>query len=291
MRFVVIGDSKGKDNGINEHILRKILKRTRRLTPPPEFIILCGDSVAGSQDDEIFVSQLEGLRELIYGYHPNILIIPAVGNHEVISQYKDDRLEKVFTKTYHDFTPDDFLKDYNKTVFFRDFDDTRLIVLNPFHCGFIHRIGSDQLDWLERTASVDKKIKILFIHSPAFPTGAHHGRCLDSYPEERDIFWRIIDRCRVSLVFSGHEHNYSRRVIDVSFGGGKKGFSHSIFQVITGGGGERLKGTYKDMEGVIVPPICEYHFVVADTDSGLISISAISTKGKKLDYFEINPHK
>ena len=94
-----------------------------------------------------------------------------------------------------------------------DFGNTRLIVLNAFHYGSIHKIDKDQLNWFEEKASEYKKNKLVFIHSPAFPTGAHLGHCLDLYPEDRDVFWKVVDKCGIDIVFSGHEHNYSRRII------------------------------------------------------------------------------
>ena len=287
MRFIVIGDSKGKNNGINENILKKILNRTSKLNPLPEFIVMCGDSVAGGPTAEILTTQLDGLKKLIRKFYSNILIIPAAGNHEVINQSKDDKYEKILSIAYHDFIPDRILENYNKTVYYKDFDDTRLIVLNPFHCGSIHRIEKEQLEWLEEAASTNKKNKIVFVHSPAFPTGAHLGHCLDLYPVERDCFWNIIDKCCVNIVFSGHEHNYSRRIIDSSFNNEKKGFKHCVFQVITGGGGEKLKGTYKSREGVVVPPIGKHHFVIVDIVLEGIFVSAISVEGKKLDGFRV----
>jgi hypothetical protein len=65
MRFIVFGDSKGKDHGINENVLKKILKRSCRLNPLPDFIVVCGDSVAGSPAEDIFTAQLEGFKSLV----------------------------------------------------------------------------------------------------------------------------------------------------------------------------------------------------------------------------------
>lgn len=287
MRFIVIGDSKGKVHGINEEVIIKILKNTCKLNPQPEFIVMCGDSVAGSMEEEVLTVQLKRLRKLIEEYHSKISIIPVAGNHEVNTASIDDRYEKTFSKIYCDFVPDCLLQNYNKTAYYKDFDDTRIIVLNAFHFGAVHKIEKEQLAWLEKSASANKKYKIVFIHSPAFPTGAHLGHCLDLHPEYRDAFWRVIDKYYIDIVFSGHEHNYSRRIIDSSFDKYKNGFKNPVYQVITGGGGEKLSDKYKSKEGVIVPPISKYHFVVVDIMTDGINVSAISSQGKKLDEFKI----
>ena len=98
MRFIVFGDSKGKENGINEKVLKTIMNETCKLNPEPQFIVMCGDTVAGGYKEEILTFQLNRLRRSINKYHPNKPLIPVVGNHEVNIEPIDDRFEKVFSK-------------------------------------------------------------------------------------------------------------------------------------------------------------------------------------------------
>ncbi len=287
MRFIVFGDSKGKENGINKNVLKTILNETCKLNPEPEFIVMCGDTVAGSSKEETLAFQLKDLRALVEKYHPRKHLIPIVGNHEVNIEPIDNRYEKTFSNIYSDLIVDNFLEGYNKTVYYKDFHDTRLIVLNAFHSGAIHRINKEQLDWFEKKASENIKNKFVFIHSPAFPTGAHLGHCLDLYPQDRDAFWKVVDNCAVDIVFSGHEHNYSRRIIDSSFNNEKTYYKRSICQLITGGAGEKLKNKYTSKKGIMVAPIDIYHFLIVDVEVDCIKVSAISSKGKMLDEFKI----
>lgn len=282
MKFIILSDSKGHQNGINKKILTKLLETTSKLTPDPDFIVLCGDNVAGSSMKEILAEQLQNLRDLIQKYHHEALLIPVIGNHEVNNEPVDDRYEGTFSKIYNDMLPDTYLDGYNNTVFYFDYEDTRLIVLNAFHFGEINRIINKQLSWFEKVASEDIKNKIVFVHSPAFPTGAHSGHCLDLYPKDRDAFLKIAQECNVDIIFSGHEHNYSRRKID-----GTK----AIYQVITGGSGEKLNDKFKDKKGVTTAPIAKYHFILVDVISNGIEVSAISSNGKLLDKFRIDKLK
>lgn len=279
MKFVILSDSKGKENGINKKILIKLLEETCKLMPKPDLIVLCGDNIAGSNEEEILTSQLQDLRTLIETYYYGKPLIPVIGNHEVNNEPIDDRYERIFNRIYNDMLPDTYLDGYNKTVFYADYEDTRFIALNAFHFREKHRIVKEQLSWFEKVASANIKNKIVFVHSPAFPTGAHFGHCLDSYPEDRDAFWKIVQNCNIDIVFSGHEHNYSRRKIE---------YKRDIYQVITGGSGEKLRYKFKDKKGVITGPIAEYHFVIVDVDSSGIKVSAISSKGKLLDKFKID---
>lgn len=282
MRFIILSDSKGKQNGINKKILIKLLEKTSKLTPAPDCIVLCGDNVAGSSMEEMLAEQLQNLRDLIQKYHRETPLIPVIGNHEVNNEPKDDRYEITFSKIYNDMLPNMHLDGYNKTVFYFDYEDIRFIILNAFHFGEINRIINKQLSWFEKAASTDIKNKIVFVHSPAFPTGAHSGHCLDLYPKDRDAFLKIAQDCNIDIIFSGHEHNYSRRKID-----GRK----AIYQVITGGSGEKLSDKFKDKKGVITAPIAKYHFVLVDVTSKGIDVSAISSNGKLLDKFIIDKFK
>jgi hypothetical protein len=279
MRFIILSDSKGKENGINKKVLIKLLRKTSELEPEAECIVLCGDTVAGSNNESELTDQLLDLRNLIEKFHPGKPLIPVIGNHEVNNEPIDDRFEKNFSKIYSDMLPDTCLDGYNKTVYYKDYENTRFIILNAFHFGERHRIGEKQLSWFKEYASANIKNKIVFVHSPAFPTGAHWGHCLDLHPKDRDAFWKIVQDCNIDIVFSGHEHNYSM---------GKFGYNKGTCQVITGGSGEKLKDKFKDKRGVITSPIAKYHFVIVDIASNGIIVTAIRSEGKQLDKFKID---
>lgn len=282
MRFVIWGDSKGKENGINKKVLNSIMSRISKLDPKPDCMIMLGDTVAGSNDEEILIKQLFDLKDIIDKYTPHIKLIPVIGNHEVNINPNDDIYEKILSQFYYNLNPDGFLENYNKSVYYKDFNDTRIIILNSHHPNEIHKISSAQLDWVQNTACSDcDKNKLLFVHSPAYPTGAHLGHCLDLYPEDRNRFWKTVENCKIDTVFCGHEHNYSRRRIKNS------NDDSYIYQIITGGAGEKLRNKYKSTNGVIVPPNAIFHFLIADTADKEINIQAITYRGKKFDEFKI----
>lgn len=279
MRFLLLSDSKGKDNGINRKVLSKLLIESCKLTPNIEYIILGGDNIAGSKKEKEVTNQLQNLRSLVAKYYPRAPLIPVVGNHEVNNEPEDDSFEKIFSIFYKDMLPDSELRDYNKTVYHVDFEDTRLIILNSFHFNEIHKISKKQLLWFKEAASADIRNKLVFVHSPAFPTGAHYGNCLDSFPEHRDAFWKLVNDNNIDIVFSGHEHNYSRREIN---------YGKNIYQVITGGCGEKLKDKFKDKNGIVIAPIAKFHFVVIDITIRGIEVYAISSKGELIDKFKVD---
>ncbi len=105
------------------------------------------------------------------------------------------------------------------------------------------KIVGRQLEWLRRDLeSASKRGQdniFVFFHEAAFPNGGHVDDSMyhkgdKGYVEPRSEFWRVLCQHRVVAVFCGHEHNYSRTLIDEKV---DRGFSFRIWQIITGGGG------------------------------------------------------
>lgn len=286
--FVVLSDSKGKEDGMNKEILKKLLVQIKKLVVKPRFIAILGDSVAGSEDPYILRDQLLKFKALVGSNFPGVPIIPVFGNHEAGQGSISILPEKVYSSMYNELSPDEELINYNKTVYYKDFGSLRIIVLNCVHCGSRNKVPDDQLQWLEHAAGQTNKHKILLIHKPPYPTGAHLNNCLDIYPEDRDKLWSIIDECGIDIVLCGHEHNYSRKLIDASFNTESHTFNRQIYQVTTGGGGEKLKDSLKSKKGVVVKPKAKYHFMLVTVSEKELYFKAISMEGKTLDDFVLS---
>ncbi|WP_243124901.1 hypothetical protein [Clostridium cuniculi] len=82
MRFIVFGDSKGKEDGINKKILHSLLKESRKLIPSADFIVILGDSIAGSTDSNTFLTQVNNFRNIVSSYYENTPLLPIIVNHE-----------------------------------------------------------------------------------------------------------------------------------------------------------------------------------------------------------------
>ncbi|MFZ5967780.1 MAG: metallophosphoesterase family protein [Bacillota bacterium] len=289
-RFIVMGDSRGKDEGVNEEIFRALLNEIMGLYPEPDYIMFSGDLVSGSRKSKELKAQLKKFKEIFTDYFPIEILLPTVGNHEVGSNPEDDTREKIFAKVYSEFEADEFLKGYNRTAYYVDVGDVRLIALNSYHPGESNQITGRQLEWFRRVVREPKKHKLVFLHAPAYPVGQHIGSSLDAYPEERDRFWDIIDKNHVGLVFAGHEHNYSRRRIDKSFSTEAYQFQGEVDQIVAGGAGAPLRDTFADEQGVIVPPIAAYHYVIVDVYGEDLYVKAVSVDGDIIDEFIIKHH-
>lgn len=275
------------NNGINKKVLSKIMDMSTKLQPKPSFYVSLGDCVAGSSDNNVLQNQLLYFKNICKEFVPFVCILPVVGNHEVNSIPKDITVEHILRDTLFNFKKKNKLQGYNDTVYFMDLQNSRFIFLNTHHYGEVKKIADKQLQWLKEACKTDKRFKFIFMHAPAFPTGAHVNKSLDIYPNERDKLWKVIDENNINIVFSGHEHNYSRRVIDSDFSTPQYEFKNKIYQIISGGGGETLKQSFKSKKGVIVRPKAKHHFIIVDIDTSRVTVESVAVDGDILDKFII----
>jgi hypothetical protein len=287
LRFIVLADSRGLDLGVNSEIVKKVLSQVKQLSPQPEFAILPGDLTEGSKSYTEVQDQLDYFKEIITQYYPVGFYYPGIGNHEMRA---GEGGEKAFSKTFSEFVAD-FLEGYNRTSYYFDAGDTRFFMLNSDHPDEKHKITGDQLIWLKDNIDPDKKHNIFLMHEPPYPTGSEAGNSLDRFPAARDVFWKVVDQTPGAIVFCGHEHNYSRRLIDSSFNEtiGKKSyeFGSEVYQIITGGFGAPLYTKYSSKKNIIIPPVPQYHFTVVDINDSGVNIQAINIDGEIIDSFQV----
>jgi len=285
-RFIFLADTRGDNNGINEPVLKNIFSKIQELSPKPEYICCGGDLVTGSHDTAKFESQLVTFKNLYSKYFPMETLLPVFGNHEQNSATNDNAHEVIFSNIFSDYKAEDPLDGFNRTTYYIDYGNVRLIVLNSYQQGETGQITGSQLSWFKKVSAKEiNKIKFVFVHTPAYPTGAHIESSLDEYSNKRDKFWKVIDENDVMVMFCGHEHNYSRRVVDSSI---NPLFTRPVYQVVAGAAGMLNKNTdYPSKAGVIVPPIAEYHFVIVDVGVNETNIKAVNLNGKTIDEFTI----
>jgi Icc protein len=283
-RFVFIADTRGDYNGVNKPALAKILQLIKGLSPQPEYIITAGDLVGGADSDSAFLSQLQSFKSIFTAYYPINKILPGFGNHEDIGETNNSH-DKIFQNFFNGFPETSSLSTYDNTAYYLDVGNVRLIMLNSDYQGQLHEIAGGQLDWFKNCMKTgNKMIKFAFVHEPPYPTGANIGYSLDVHPAQRDSFWQVIDNNNVMTLFCGHEHNYSRRIIDKSF---SSLFTRPVNQVIAGTAGAPLYPQYTSKKGVVVPPNPVYHFAIIDVGQSTTTITAISIDSKVIDQFTL----
>lgn len=200
--FVVVGDSRGFDNGVNTQILGEMVQDIIGLNP--DIVLFNGDIVNGSSNSKTFVSQLMTWRNTVQPlYDAGIKVYPVRGNHE---DYDVSAWHKVFSGKYAvpSNGPDDeigltFAVEH-KNALFLGFD----------HYVSIHRINQI---WMDRQL-LKKSVPHLFTyaHEPAF--SALHSDCMDDYSLSRDLFWETMLAGGGRVFFAGHDHFYDHIRID-----------------------------------------------------------------------------
>ncbi|HMK49754.1 MAG TPA: metallophosphoesterase, partial [Thermodesulfovibrionales bacterium] len=145
------------------------------------------------------------------------------------------------------------------------------VVLDSNVPGQEEQIADEQYTWLEKLLSASREEhKFVFVHHPLYPVkgkGHHYGGSLDKYPDKRDRLEALFAKNGVNVVFVGHEHLYSKKMVD--------GVEH----IITGGGGARLYTT-DDSGGF-------YHFVLVTVDGKKITGKVIDINGVVRDSFQL----
>ena len=288
LRFVVLADSRGTNNGINLPIVKKTFEKIKQLLPQPGFAIMPGDLTDGSSSSSTVKSQLEYFKKTITGYYPESFFYPGIGNHEVTSGIGG---EQAFGQVFSGVQAN-FLDGYNGTVYYFDRGDTRFFMLNSDHPGEIHKVSDRQLNWLKANIDPGKKHNLFFMHEPPYPTGPHVGSSLDVYKLQRDELWDVIDSSNGPMVFCGHEHFYTRRHINSDFNEKLQGmdfkFDKLVYQVTVGSFGAPLYSGYKDKKDIDVLPISQYHFAVVDINGSSVKVSVYNVDGALIDQFEQN---
>lgn len=187
--FVVFGDSRS-----NAGAHRMVIERIRREVP--DFLLGTGDMVDDGgkerQWQEFFEIEGDLLRE-------NVLF-PAVGNHDRQGRGRTaDNYRKYFALPENSPDPERY--------YAFSYASARFLVLDSNAYSFSL---TDQTSWIERelqAARLDPRIEHVFVtmHHPPFSIALHGGQ-----KELRERWTPLFERYRVTAVFSGHDHVYSR---------------------------------------------------------------------------------
>lgn len=271
-----MGDSRGDKKGINESVLRILLQRISELHPKPSFILFNGDMICNGKKEP---QELERWKSISNNYFPITSFFLSIGNH--------DGSESNFSEVFSHLPYEQFAG-YKRTTYYFDYENTRFIILNSNRKDKRKHYTIDfyQRQWFENVLKESTKTHaFVMFHIPAFPIGPHYGGSLDANPKERDALWSIIDKYKVTSVFTSHEHNYNRRLINSSFSGGGYKFEKEIYQITSGGSGAPLKKNVKDNRGVKSGPFGIYHYIVVDIINKTAQFSVCSIKNELLDSF------
>jgi hypothetical protein len=132
--------------------------------------------------------------------------------------------------------------------------------------------GSAQHDWLTNDlATTDKLWKIIMLHEPGWTANGKHS---NEIPVQTYI-QPLCEQYGVQIVLGGHNHYYSRAVVD------------GVHHITSGGGGAPLR-TPQDGQPYIVSYLETHNFQMVEIVGNTMNYQSLMPDGTVIDSFEIN---
>lgn len=251
--FVVLGDTR---NGMAPH--RRVVDRVAQEVP--DFILGTGDMVDdGSRQDqwqEFFDVENPLLRNNVY--------FPAVGNHD-----RQGRGRTADTYRAYFSVPENGNDSERYYAF--TYATTRFLILDSNIYSFAL---TDQTAWLEReliATRQDPDIRHIFVvmHHPPFSVSLHGGA-----RDLRDRWTPLFEQYKVSAVFSGHDHVYTRAE------------NEGVRYFVSGGGGAPLYPK-RPRDPIDIAAVKRFervfHFLRVNVTGPRIEITAIRSDGTAIE--------
>lgn len=198
-KFLIFGDSQS----INYFAWRSTLHTAYQANRDAAFFINVGDLVDVGQNYNEWNAWFNASQGVI----DTIPVVPVVGNHETYTPERTYSMPVFFTAQLK--VPANGPEGLIGQVYSFDYGNVHFSVLDS-QAGEEREFAPDMLEkqkvWLEHDLKTTNKIwKIVIIHRPLY-----HNRPQDSDGDLREAFIPLIDKYKVDIVFSGHDHVYAR---------------------------------------------------------------------------------
>jgi len=231
-KFIVTGDSRGGDNGVNTAILNELAAEI--VKRKVDFVLFSGDLVNGYVDQVVLESQINTWRDTMQAvYDAGIGVYAVRGNHDVGEPPGVTAWNNVLG-----YLPDNGPAGEKNLTYSVTHKNAFIVGLDQYIK--LRRVNQA---WLDAQLAANTKSHIfIFGHEPAFK--ARHEHCLDDHVAERDAFWASIEEAGGRTYFCGHDHLYNHARVDDD-----GDMSNDIHQYIVGTAGAPLRGWAGDYDG------------------------------------------
>ena len=260
VRFVVTGDTRGDDSGVNTTILSELVQAT--LDEGANFILVSGDLVNGDH----LKSELTHWRNIMQPlYSAGIGVYPCRGNHDAGSKAAWDA---VFSGAYA-LPGNGPSREKNVTYSFT-YGNILVIALDEY----TQNARVNQA-WLDAQLAANTRPHIFpFGHLAAF--SVYHTDTLATHPAERNVFWNSLAAAGGRIYFTGHDHLYNHARLD----DGDSNPGDDIHQYVAGTGGAPpyiWNGEYVDDNGTWTPQRvydeANYGYLLVEVDGLRVTIT------------------
>lgn len=241
--FIVVGDSRGKDTGVNTEILSEVVAEI--VSNNPDFVLFPGDLVTGSKDHEIHRAQLTNWRDIMQPvYDAKINVYPVRGNHDRGPKGTPSGLDiwnDIFSGPYA--MPDNGPTGEKNLTYSVTHNNALIIALDQYTT----KGRKNNQAWID-TQFANSSLPHVFVmgHEPAFEV--RHKDCLDDDVQQRNEFLDSITQEGGRMYFCGHDHSFDH--ISADHDGDP---SNDIHQFIVGTAGAPLRPNDGKYAGVNAP--------------------------------------
>jgi 3',5'-cyclic AMP phosphodiesterase CpdA len=243
-RFAVFGDS-----GSGKSQEYKVAQEVERQSV--DFILHVGDIVYSNGEDEEYLPRM-------YLPYRNLLarvpLFPALGNHDMKTAQGQPWL-------------DNFALPGKERFYSFSYANAFFIALDSYD------IAPNAVAWLEQQlAGSDKRWKFVFFHEPPFSNQMKRS----GNAAARSLWVPLFEKYKVDIVFSGHDHMYTRFQPH-----------NGVTYIVEGVGGSRLKKPNPDAEEVVFTDHDNYGFGLVDVTGPKLVFRHVTTEGAILDSFAL----
>jgi 3',5'-cyclic AMP phosphodiesterase CpdA len=234
-RFIVTGDSRGDNNGVNTAILGELAAEI--VKKQVDFVLFSGDLVYGQTDQAEMESELKTWRDIMQPvYDAGISVYVVRGNHDLGDPPSITAWNNVFKDKFS--LPANGPAGEKNLTYSVEHKNAFIVGVDEYV-----RLRRVNQEWLDTQFAANTKPHVFVLgHEPAFKT--RHKDCLDDYVVERDMFWASIEKAGGRTYFCGHDHFYNHARVDDD---GDP--NNDIHQFIAGTAGAPLYDWQRDYDG------------------------------------------
>jgi len=277
--FCVLGDSRGKDDGVNRKALVKFADALAK--EHPKFILFPGDLVSRGSERQLANWRETFMKPLL---EKDISVYPCRGNHDLGKSRKSNELwRKIFDG---EFALPENGPEGEKTLTYEVRTPSAVVFVMDCY------IQKNEVNtaWLEgrmkEIKPVENKVHVFSMgHEPLFQVKHKDG--LASRPKARDKFLDVLMKNGGVTYFCGHDHFYNHAAASLEGG--------EFHQFVVGGGGAPLyswDGKYADkrVREIVHSRKLSYVVVRITGDKAVLTAKAWNPKTDEIEVVDKMAH-
>ena len=250
LKFLVYGDNRSYPEN-HDKVAKQIVNLFKSDPQYQSIIMNVGDMVSNGEaeedwDTQFFDPQYENIQKL-FG---SMALQSARGNHEG----NGNLLKKYY--------PYPYVKNFYWSF---DYGPAHFVIIDQYSP---YGVGSTQYNWYKNDIeTTNKKWKFIILHSPGWSAGGHSNA---TYVQ--NAIQPLCEQNNVQIVFGGHNHYYSRAVVN------------GVMHITTGGGGAPLYDADPNYPNIVATSKTNHFCKISITGDNL-DFAAINSSGHQIDMF------